>query len=84
MAKWSCQYSTSDTKAKYNVIGYKNCVQEAITEVYQILTSSNASLVQPFAKPTEWELQSDPIELKDVPQRSSEWNKIICNKQFPM
>ena len=69
--------STSDTKAKYNVIGYKNCVQEAITEVYQILTSSNASLVQPFAKPTEWESLSDPIELKDIPQRSSEWNKIL-------
>ena len=31
--------STSDTKVKYNVTGYKNCVQEAITEVYQILTS---------------------------------------------
>ena len=72
---------SSDTKAKYNVTGYKNCVQEAITEVYQILTSSSASIVHSFAKPTEWEPQSNPIELKDVPQGSSEWNKILHHMQ---
>ena len=70
------------SSAKYNVTGYKNCVQEAITAVYQILTSSIvSSAVQSFAKPTEWEPQSDPIELKNVPQGSSEWNKILHRMQ---
>ena len=74
--------NTSDTKViKYNVTGYKNCVQEAVTEVYRILTSSSTSMVESFAKPTEWEPQSTPIELKDVSQGSSEWNKILYRMQ---
>ena len=73
---------SSDAKAKYNVTGYKTCVQEAITAVYQILTSSSTpSVVQSFAKPIEWESQSDSIELKDVSQGSSEWNKILHRMQ---
>ena len=70
------------SSVKYNVTGYKNCVQEAITALYQILTSSSIpSAVQSFAKPTEWEPQSNPIELKNVPQGSSEWNKILHRMQ---
>ena len=73
---------SADTKAKYNVIGYKTCVQEAIPAVYQILTSSSIpSVVQSFTKPIEWEPQSDPIELKDVSQGSAEWNKILRRMQ---
>ena len=73
---------SSDTKAKYNVTGYKTCVQEAITAVYQILTSSSApSVVQSFARPIEWEPQSNSIELKDVSRGSSEWNKILHRMQ---
>ena len=73
---------SSDTKIKYNVTGYKSCVQEAITAVYQILTSSStSSVVQSFARPVEWEPQSDPIELKDVQQGLSEWNKILNRMQ---
>ena len=80
---WSSDFiDSSGTKAKYNVTGYKTCVQEAITAVYQILTSSSApSAVQSFAKPIEWEPQSDSIELKDVSQGSSEWNKILHRMQ---
>ena len=73
---------SSDTKAKYNVTGYKTCVQEAITAVYQILASSSApSVSQSFMRPIEWEPQSDSIELKDVSQGSSEWNKILHRMQ---
>ena len=73
---------SSDTKAKYNVTGYKTCVQEAITAVYQMLTSSSApSVVQSFPRPIEWEPQSDSIELKDISRGSSEWNKILHRMQ---
>ena len=75
---------SSDTKAKYNVTGYKTCVQEAITAVYQILTSSSAPsvhVVQSFPRPIEWEPQSNSIELKDVSRGSSEWNKILHRMQ---
>jgi len=68
---------SSNTKAKYNVTGYKSFVQEAITAVYQILASSSSSVVQSFAKPIEWEPQSNSIELKDVTQESVEWNKVL-------
>ena len=72
-----------NTVVKYNVTGYRSCVQEAITAVYQILASSSAApaVVQSFTKPIEWELQSDPIELKDVSQGSTEWNKILHRMQ---
>ena len=74
--------ASSDTKEMYNVTGYKTCVQDAITAVYQILTSSNApSAVHSFARPIEWEPQSDSIELKDVSQGLSEWNKILHRMQ---
>ena len=73
---------SADTKAKYNVIGYKTCVQEAITAIYQILTSSSTpSVVQSYTKPIEWEPQSDSIELKDVSRGSTEWNKILRRMQ---
>ena len=79
---WPRDIGPTDTKAKYNVTGYKTCVQDAITAVYQILTSSNApSVVQSFTRPIEWEPQSDSIELKDVSQGSSEWNKILHRMQ---
>ena len=79
---WPRDIGSSDAKAKYNVTGYKTCVQDAITAVYQILTSSSApSAVHSFARPIEWEPQSDSIELKDVSQGSSEWNKILHRMQ---
>ena len=72
----------SDTVVKYNVTGYRSCIQEAITAVYQILTSSSIpSVVQSFTKPIEWEPQSDSIELKNVAQGSAEWNKIFHRMQ---
>ena len=66
-----------DLPVKYNVIGFKGCVQEAITAVYQALTSISNSLLQSFPKPAEWEQQSNPIELKDVSTGSTEWKRIL-------
>ena len=76
----------SDTVVKFNVTGNRSCVQKAITALAvlqcQILTSSSTpSVERSFTKPIEWEPQSDSIELKDVAQGSTEWNKILCRMQ---
>ena len=66
-----------DLPVKYNVTGYKGCVQEATAAIYQTLTSLSNSMIQSFPKPTEWEPQSTPIELIDVSVGSSEWTGIL-------
>ena len=66
-----------DLPVKYDVTGYKGCVQEATAAIYQTLTSLSNSMLQSFPKPTEWEPQSTPIELKDVAVGSSEWTGIL-------
>ena len=70
-----------DIPVKYNITGYKYCVPEAITAIYQALSLFSNSLVQSFPKPAEWDPQSNPIELKDVPPTSTEWNKILQRMQ---
>jgi len=70
--------ASSEGPVKYNITGYKECVQDAFTAVYQVLTTTTSTPVQTsFPKPAEWELQTDPIELKQVCEGSPEWTKIL-------
>ena len=77
--------SFDDGPVKYNIQGYKECVQEATTAVYQVLaTISSTPVQQSFPKPLEWEPQTDPIELKPVSEGSPEWNKILLRVRETM
>ena len=72
--------SSASSQAKYNITGYKECVQGAVTAIYQVLattTTTSTPVQQSSSKPSEWEPQTDPIELKPVTEGSLEWNKIL-------
>jgi len=81
----SMSATISDGPVKYNITGYKECVQEATTAVYQVLAATSGTPIQQtFPKPVEWEPQSDPIELKTVAEGSPEWNKILLRVRETM
>ena len=42
-----------------------------------LATTANTPVQQSFPKPTEWESQTDPIELKCVCEGSLEWSKVL-------
>jgi len=48
--------TSSEGPVKYKISGYKECVQDAVTAVYQVLTTTTSTpVLQSFPKPTEWE-----------------------------
>ena len=73
---------TTATPMRYNVKGFKDNVQEAVIAIYQTIAQNSASISQPYySRPTEWEPQSDAIELMNVSKGSSEWNRILNRMQ---
>ena len=81
----SMSATISDGPVKYTITGYKECVQEATTAVYQVLAATSGTPIQQtFPKPVEWEPQTDPIELKTVAEGSPEWNKILLRVRETM
>lgn len=68
------------TSMRYNVKGFKDNVQEAVAAIYKTIAQNSKS--QPYySRPTEWEPQSDAIELMNITKGSSEWNKILNRMQ---
>ena len=69
---------TTATSMRYNVKGFRDYVQEAVTAIYQTIAEKNVSQsLQYYSRPKEWEPQSDVIELMNVSKGSLEWNKIL-------
>ena len=71
---------TTAIPMRYNVKGFKDYVQEAVATIYKTIAQNSAS--QPYySRPTEWEPQSDAIELMNVTKGSLEWNRILNRMQ---
>lgn len=66
------KFSETDLMVKYNITGYKDCVQKAAIDMYKVTAMASISVQRPL----EWEPQSKSIELKEVLRGSPEWSKI--------
>lgn len=77
-----CTTTTTTISKRYIVKGFKENVHEAVATIYQTMAENSAlQPLQYFSRPKEWGPQSKAIELMDVPQGSSEWNKILNRMQ---
>ena len=77
-----CNTTTTTISKRYNVKGFKENVQEAVAAIYQTMAENSAlQSLQYLSRPKEWGPQLKAIELMDLPQGSSEWNKILNRMQ---
>ena len=76
--KISANSTNAEDSVTYDITGYKDCIQNAFTAAYLILaTTTDTPVQQSFPKPSEWEPQTTPIELKCIHEGSLEWSKIV-------